>query len=151
MSSVAKLDDARNSFSVDGWPLIPPGEYLATYQRYQLTFMFNTAKLFAHFKIAEGEYAGTRLYAAYRVKEIKRKSKRGGQFTLGKTNKLFIQLARLQPRMRPDRPSVDALKGCLIRVRVVTVTGPDRKNPRPEAAHYSRIDDLLAIEAGNTQ
>lgn len=141
----------QNTIEVDGWPLIPPGEYLAVYKRFELAFMFNTAKLFAHFEIAEGEHRGARLYAAYRVKAIKRKTKRGGQFTLGKTHKLFSQLASLTPsNTRPDRPSLDSLKGCLIRVRVVTVKGPNPHKPRPEAAHYSRIDEMLSIEAGST-
>lgn len=151
MGEAIDLNAERNSFYVEGWPLIPPGEYLLSYQRYELAFMFNTAKLFAHFKIAEGEYQGTRLYGAYRVKSIKKKTKRGGQFTLSKTHKLFIQLAGLDDKaIRPDRPSLDMLKGCLIRGRVVTVKGPNPNKPRPEAAHYSRVDELLAIEAGST-
>jgi len=145
------LHAERNSFEVEGWPLIPPGEYLATYQRYELAFLFNTAKLFAHFQIADGEYRGTRLYAAYRVKEIKRKTKRGGKFTLGKTHKLYTQLLAIKEQMpRQDRPSLDSLKGCLLRVRVVTVKGPPNK-PRHEDAHYSRVDEMLSIEAGTAK
>ncbi|MDT0635043.1 hypothetical protein [Spectribacter hydrogenoxidans] len=151
MGAAVSLDAQRNSFEVEGWPLIPPGEYLLTYHRYELAFMFNTAKLFAHFQIADGEHKGARLYAAYRVKAIKRKTKRGGQFTLSKTHKLFIQLATLvNSPVRPDRPSLDCLRGCLIRGRVVTVKGPNPHKPRPEAAHYSRVDELLSIEAGST-
>lgn len=145
--SVVQLHDA--SFDVDGWPLVPPGEYVVVYRKHELAHIFNTAKVFIHFEIADGEHRGARLYGAYRVKKIKKKTKRGGHFSLGKTHKLFIQLARLAP-IRPDRPGLDRLQGCLIRVRVVTVKGP-ANNPRPEAAHYSRVDEMLAIEAGHGQ
>ena len=134
---------------VVGTPWVPPGEYVVRLLRYELTYIFNTAKVFIHFEIVEGEYSGIRLYAAYRVLEIKRKTKNGGKFSLRKSHKLYRQLAKLRnSSMRTDRPSLNGLKNCLLRVRVVTVTGSPH-DPLPEAAHYSRVDELLSVEAGS--
>ena len=135
-------------------PLIPEGEYVATYLHYETKRVFNTSKLFAHFELVEpGPHTGTCLYRAYRVPELLGRQKTNGGFQLGRRSDLYLELLHLfgERGMRPDRVSMSWLRNKLLRVKVRTVTRDHRHRPLPVCLHYSVVDSLVAIEAGNDQ
>jgi hypothetical protein len=134
---------------VDDAPLIPPGEYLVTYLRHETAVMFTRPKAFVHFRIVDGPYAGVPVYGAFRVKQLRGRPRKQGQFTLGRSSELFRQYARLTGgRERPDRIALSNLKNCVLRVRVRTVDHDFRQRTLPESCQYSIVGDLLSVEAG---
>lgn len=135
---------------VDAPGRIPPGEYQAYYRRHETAFMFKSPKVFIHFEIHGGEHGGTKVYAAYRVKELRGKPRKGGGIRLRHSQDLYRQFVRLTPnqRERPDRISLQRLRGCLLRVSVRTVTKDAKQRELPEALQYSVVDEMLAVEVG---
>ncbi len=135
--------------SVDVAPLLPEGEYQAYYLHHKTAFMFNSGKVFLHFRIHGGEHDGVRLYRAYRVKAIKGRPRKFGAFKLGHTHELYRQFVRMTgTRERADRIALPRLKGCLLRVGVRTVTKDSKQRGLPEALQYSVIGEMLAVEVG---
>lgn len=149
MSSVVQL---HGDAAVDVAPQIPAGTYQAYYLHHKTAFMFNSGKVFVHFRIYGGEYDGTRLYRAYRVKAIKGRPRKFGSFKLGHTHELYRQFVRMSgTKERADRISLSRLKSCLLRVSVRTVTKDSKQRDLPEALQYSVVDEMQAIEAGDMQ
>lgn len=139
----------------DAPPLIPAGQYQATYLHHETAYFRSTPKVYVHFRIAEGEHLGARVYRAYRVHKVVGKPKRYGRFKVHHSHLLYRQLVTISGvATRPDRVSLAGLKGCLLRVSIRTVRndagGHGRKpQPLPGALQYSVVDELLAIEAGS--
>jgi hypothetical protein len=133
-------------------PLVPEGEYVARYVRHETAMAFKTPKLFLHFELIGPCHEGTNLFIAYRVKRLVGQPGKNGRFAVARRNELYLQLARLADRrLRLDRISLRALRQCLLRVRVRTVTTDYRQRPLPEALRYSVIAELLGIEAGSLE
>ncbi len=132
-------------------PLLPEGEYLATYTHHWTAWVFNTAKVFVHFKLVEqGEHYGKQLYRPYRAKELIGKAGKNGRFKLAPRSDLYLMVCRLyEPQVRPDRISLRCLKDVLLRVSIRTVRKDSKQRPLPACLHYSVVDELVCIEAGN--
>ncbi len=142
------LDDAI----VEGnrWPLVPDGEYVMQYLYHETVMAFRAPKVILHMKIVQlGEHKGKRLIRPYGVKELIGKPRKWGRFKLTRHQDLFITLAHLYgKRLRHDRISLRALSKVLLRATTRTVTTDYRQRPSPEALHYSMVDELVSIEAG---
>ena len=151
-NAVGGLSDGSLS---DAPPLLPAGEYLATYVRHETGYFRSSPKVYVHLRIAEGEYRGVQVYRAYRVHKVVGKPKRFGRFKVHHSHALYRQLVTISGvATRPDRVSLAGLKGCLLKISVRTVThdagGQGRKpKPLPEPLRYSVVDELLSIEAGS--
>ena len=132
------------------WPLLPDGEYVMQLLHHETVMAFRTPKVVLHMKIVEpGEHNGKRLIRAYRVKELIGRPRKWGRFKLTRHQDLFITLAHLYgKRLRHDRISLRALGRVLLRGTTRTVTTDYRQRLSPEALHYSVIDELVSIEAG---
>ena len=147
---VVKNDD---SIELDGEipPLIPEGEYVVRYIKYDTQYMWRGLKLFVHFEIVDpGPHCGMKVYRAYRVVDAGgRKGKGRRRFKVRPRSQLFLDLVGLFDRkLRRDRISLTCLKTVLLRVRVRTVSKDYKQRPLPESIRYSVISDLIAIEAG---
>lgn len=142
-------DADSGAIVIDDAPLIPPGKYLVRYLRHETAVMFTSPKVFLHFRIVDGPYSGIPLYAAFRVRGLRGRPRKNGQFALGRSSELFRQYVRLTgTRARPDRIALSHLANCVVRVSVRTVERDFRQRALPEACQYSVISDLLTIEAG---
>lgn len=145
-SAVSNLHEGQ---LVDEPPQIPPGTYKAIFKHHETSYSFKTPKVYLHFELQGGDYAGMRLYRAFRVKELRGKQGKGGRFKLRHSHELYRQFVKLSgARERPDRISLRRLKHCLLNVSVRTVTTDSRQRPLPPALRYSVIDDLVSVEAG---
>lgn len=136
-------------------PLIPPGEYEASYTHHEVGTAFKQSKVYVWMQIIRGEYTGIQLYRAYRVESFKRprgkdgKKRKGGSIKLRHSSELFRQWVKLTgEKERPDRIDLRRLKGCSVRIRVRTVTHDYDHKPLPRALQYSVIDQLISVEAG---
>jgi hypothetical protein len=150
-----KLGVVKNdeSLELDGEipPLIPEGEYVVRYIKYDTHYMFGGLKLFVHFEIIDpGPHCGIKVYRAYRVVDAGGKKGKGRRrFKVRPRSQLFLDLVGLFDRkLRRDRISLACLKTVLLRVRVRTVSKDYKQRPLPESIRYSVISDLIAIEAG---
>lgn len=149
MSAAVELYDAA---LVDAPACIPPGQYEAVYLHHQTAFIFNSAKVFVHFRITDGDYTGMKLYRAYRVKKLRGKPRKGGSFELGHTHELYRQFVRLtQAKERPDRLSLRRLKNCVLQIRVRTVKKDSKQRELPDALQYSVVDSIESLLAGSLQ
>lgn len=134
---------------VDAPPQLPDGEYLVKYLHHETAYVFKTPKVFIHFEIYDGPHGGKRVYAAYRVKEIQGKPRRGGRVKVRHSHQLYRQFVALSGyRERPDRIALRRLRSTLLRVRLRTVTNDASQNDLPPALHYTVVDCLLGVEAG---
>jgi len=135
---------------VDAPAQIPAGVYQATYLRHETAFIFKSPKVFIHFRIEGGEYHGMKLYRAYRVKELRGKPRKGGGIKLRHSQELYRQFVRMASNHveRPDRISLQRLRGCLIKISVRTVATDSRQRALPAALQYSVVDEMLSIEVG---
>lgn len=136
------------------YPLVPEGQYQAylLYWETALVRQFgNTPKVFLHFRLLFGEYAGTPLRACYRVRRINGKPKKWGGFKLARGSELLRQMAQLGAVRRRDRPSLRPLLDTSLKVQVRTVTCNGRGKPLPEVLQYSIVDEMLELEAGSTK
>jgi len=156
MSAVLQLRDSNVVAFEDGTledaikPLIPAGEYVASFSHYETKRMFKTPKLFLHFEVMDpGPHYGTKLYSVFRASGLIGKEGKNGRFKVRTRSELFLTLCRLQPNaVRPDRISLRSFKGALFRVRVRTVEKDYRQRALPEFLRYSVVDSILSIEAG---
>ncbi len=132
------------------WPLLPDCEYVMRYLYHETVMAFRTPKVILHMQIVEpGQHHAKRLIQAYRVRELKGKPRKWGRFKLTRHQDLFITLAHLYgKRLRHDRVSLRALGKVLLRATTRTVATDYRQRPLPEVLHYSVVDELVSIEAG---
>ncbi len=152
-TNIVPLPARDDDIELDGEipPLIPEGEYVVRYMKYDTHYMFGGLKLFVHFEIVDsGPHCGTKLYRPYRVVDAGGKKGKGRRrFKVRPRSQLFLDLVRLFDRkLRPDRISLACLTPVLLRVRVRTVSRDYKQRPLPESIRYSVISDLIAIEAG---
>lgn len=127
------------------WPLVPDGNYLATYQGHDCLELrqFKTPKVFIRFRLHDaGPHTGKVLFRAYRVRRILD----GKRFVVGRRSDLLEMVCRVMGGARPDRISLRELKRHLVRVRVRTVSQDARQRTLPEALRYSVVDDVLGKE-----
>ena len=154
---IATEDDSPNVGDIEvdssqNWPLLPDGEYEACFIRQEIVSlrMFKgETRLFAHFEILDnGSRIGTKIYGAWR---ILRSSSSGKQrISVGRNSNLYIMLCRVYGyRIRPDRISFQALRGCLLKIKTRTVKKNFRQLVSPECLRYSVVDDIISIEAGS--
>ena len=147
---------ALDDILVDGkvWPCIPSQIYQAVYTHHETTKVFNTPKVFVHFRIVEpGPYFGVHLYRAFRVADFVGKPGRNGRFRLKKRSELYLTMCWLYEwrKMRPDRVSLRDLKSVVLRVTTRTVKRDYKQRPLPEALRYSVIYEIKGIEVGSIQ
>lgn len=130
------------------WPLVPDGQYLATYQGHECVELKQfklTPKVFIHLKLYDaGEHSGKVLYRAYRVK----RRIDGKRFIVGRRSELLRMVCTVLYRTRPDRISLRELKRHLLRIRTRTVTKDAKQRELPAALQYSVVDDILCREIG---
>lgn len=131
------------------YPLLPEGDYLATFTGHDTKITFKTPKVFCHFRIADGPHRGAKLFATYPVKELIGKPGKGGRFKLKARCKLLSTLCRLyEYKTRPDRISLRSMRHCLFSVKVRTVKTDYTQKPIPECLRYSIVDDVNSLQAG---
>lgn len=134
---------------VDGkaWPLVPDGEYQATYVGHRCVEVVQfkrQAKVFIDLRLFDaGEHSGQVLFRAYRVvRRIDRK-----RFVVAPRSELLKMICRvLNHRARPDRISLRELKGCLLRIKTRTVKKDGNNHDLPPAMRYSVVADILGKE-----
>lgn len=153
IANVIPIDDGE----VEGtfWPLLPAGEYIATFTHHETAVVFKTKKhpgtpkVYMHFKIAKPpEYAGKHLYGAFRVTELLNQPGKNGRFKLRPRSELYMMICKLYPRdVRPDRISLRALRPVLLKVNVKTVERDYLQRPLPENLRYSVVNGF-SLEAG---
>ena len=134
-------------------PLIPAGDYQAKYLRHETALVFGkTSKVYVHFEIVDpGQHNGTKLYRAFRVTALIGKPRRNGRFKLKRRSDLFLTLCRLfDGKHRPDQVSLTRLRNLVLKISVRTVTKDYNQRPLPEMLHYSVVDEIKEIVAGNT-
>ena len=67
-------------------PLLPEGEYTARYLFHETSKAFGDHKVYVHFEILDtGSHYLTKMYRAYRVRDFKGKSGKGGGVISGLT------------------------------------------------------------------
>lgn len=144
------IDSADGEIVGGIWPLLPDGEYLATFTGHETKRVFREARVFCHFTICDpGPYHGAKLFRAFRARSLIGKEGRGGRFAVGTRSDLFLMLCRiLDLKVRPDRITLRPLHGLLLKVQTRTVTKDYRQQELPQILHYSVIDQVLEIEAG---
>lgn len=132
-------------------PLIEEGTFDAVFVRAESARVFNTNKLFLHFRIVTpGKAHGTVLYRAYRAKGATVGPRSPHSIRIAKRGELLLTLCRLFGRnVRPDRVSLKCLRGLVLQVTVRTVTSDYRQRPLPPQLFYSVIGDVVGIAAGS--
>lgn len=138
------VDIADGVVEGKAWPLVPDGEYLASYQGHECVELkqFRLApKVFIRLRLFDaGEHSGEVLFRAYRVK----RRIDGRRFVVGRRSELMKMVCNvLNHRTRPDRISLRELKHHLLRIRTRTVTRDGDQRDLPAAMRYSVVDDIL--------
>lgn len=124
--------------------LLPERWFEAKYIGHATTVIFKTPKVFLHFEITElGEYKGTRVFRAFRVRRLKGRAAESGGFALHAGGELYATLVRLLGiRNRADRISLRPLRNMLFKIRLRSVTTDYKQRPLPEQNRYSTIDEI---------
>jgi hypothetical protein len=133
------------------WPLLREGEYLVVYTHHETAIVFNTPKVFLHFRINEpGPYLNERLYGAYRASELMGRPGKNGRFKLKHRSELYLTMCWLYQarKLRSDRMSLRDLKRLGLRASIRTVTKDYKQRPLPECELYSVVDAIKRIEVG---
>jgi hypothetical protein len=131
------------------WPLVPDGEYLATYQGHEcveLAQFKKAPKVFIRLRLYDAdEHSGKVLFRAYRV----RRRIDGRRFAVGRRSHLLKMYCRVvNHRARPDRLNLRELRHHLLRITTRTVTRDGEQRELPPALHYSVVADILRKETG---
>lgn len=123
---------------------IPDDTYELRYLDYSTVLMFNAPKLVLRFEVvSHGTYKGTQLAKWYRVRKLKGRPKKRGDFVVGSSSEYFRDYCRLiGPPARNDRLSMVALKHKIVLGKTRTVTVDSRQRALPEGARYSVLEDL---------
>ena len=154
---VADETEPRNGDDIEvdpahDWALLPDGDYMATFIKQEIVSlrMFKGAtRLFAHFEIIDNPRATpSRIYGAWPISSTSQGGKR--RLSVGRRSNLYIMLCRVYGlRVRPDRISFQALRGCVLKIKTRTVKKNIRQREYPECLWYSVVDDIIGIEAGS--
>ena len=128
--------------------LIEPGVYTAVLTHHETNNVAfkGQPKVYLRFVLIDPGVMGTKLYAAFNVKEILGKPGRNGRIRLTHRQDLMLQLARLQPNLRADRISLKPLHNREMKVQVRTVTSDSKQRPLPDSLKYSVVSDLISLE-----
>lgn len=124
-------------------PLIPDAEYTGVFQRAEHGRFERRARWFLWFAInTPGPHLKKELYLSCPCPE--------GKGSFGLSSKLLAAYAVANGAMprRRDRITKSAFRNKLFRFRTRTVTKDKDGRVRPATDHYSVIDRLLAVEAG---
>ncbi len=127
---------------------IPPGEYRLKYLGYRTTVSWGVPRVVVRFSVLDyGEYFEHELERWYRVKRLRGKPGKRGNYDVGRRSDLYREYTRLlgEPT-RGDRLSFVALKHKVVVAKVRTVTHDRKQQPLPEDAQYSVIDELLRTQ-----
>lgn len=138
------LDD-EPVVSVDGFkPLVPDAWYEARYLGHETGIVFMANKVFLHFEIAQaGEFIGTRLFRAFRVRKLTERPRKGGKFVLHAGGDLYALLCRLlDVKLRTDRITFRPLRAMLFRIKTRTVTTNHAQQEKPEHSRYSVVSEI---------
>ena len=154
---VADETEPRNGDDIEvdhghDWPLLPDGDYMATFIKQEIVPMriFKGApRLFAHFEIIDNPRATpTRIYGGWPISSTSQGGKK--RISVGGRSKLYIMLCRVYGyRVRPDRISFQELRGCVLKIKTRTVKKNFQQQVLPECLRYSVVDDIISIEAGS--
>ena len=158
------MDDSNSRYALgqreaDAWdievaesahPRIPDGDYEAVFVRHETALLLKTGKVFLWFRIVTpGSHFDAEICRPYRCREIIGRPGKGGRFKLNRGSDLFKDLARLlDVARRPDRISLQDLRGSVWIIRTRTVDRDHRQRPIPEAARYSVVSEILHAAAG---
>jgi hypothetical protein len=123
-------------------PLIPPGDqYIVQTRKAYRTKQFGRRILIVDCEIIGGEFDGARTFWTAALPPDGRRPGVGSKFLT-----TWIMVVGRRPQ-RGERPAIELLVGKRFRVRIETVTRTNdsslRLVPRPPAAHYSVVRDLL--------
>lgn len=153
LASTLDPDTTTDECEVDygrACPAIPEAEYEAVFTHHETALSFSTPKVFLWFRIIEpGPYFGLNIYRAYRVRKLKNKPGRNSGFKVAANSDLFVSVCKvLDERGRPDRFSLQRLKGVILKIRTRTVKRDHRQRDIPEARRYSVVETILSKETG---
>lgn len=131
--------DDRDRYGV----LLPDGAELSvSLYRVDRDYVFGRQEAFGLFRIVEGPQVGATILRFWPLPEKGRPLGRGSNLVRD-----FIAVTLRRPPGKMLRPE-SFLLGCIVRVRTTVVTHDLRRREVPEAARYSRIDEILRLEAG---
>lgn len=120
----------------EGLPLVPPGEYLATYVRHAGVTVFGCPKVRVDMRLIE--HPEIVLSRWYQVSDF-----RGGRVKAGRHSAIVRELsAVLGRRVRCDRLPLSGLQGAIVRIVVRTVTCDYRQRRLADINKYSSIDAI---------
>ena len=135
---------------VDDAPLVPEGEYQLRYIDYRTCIAFKVPRVVVRFKILDfGQHLGKELECWYRVKSLKGKPKKSGNFVVGKKTDLFrdyVNVVGVPTTNRRDRLSFASLHDKVVIGLVRTVKQDRSQNKLSEEAWYSVVDRLLRTD-----
>ena len=124
--------------------VIPSGKYTVGYVGYQTRQIFNSAKLYAFFKVLDfGPFFETVLVRHYNCK-LKGKPGKNGKFEAGWRSKLmqeYVGIIGKRPD-RKDRVSMSRLCNLMAIATVETITRASDQSVIPEDLRYSAIKKL---------
>lgn len=138
-------DDEGNE--IDGEiVLVPEGDYELRFLYHETAKYQDSAKVYLHFAIYTGEYAGLPLVRYYNVARLKSPPARNGKFVAKALGDFPLEMALigLQPT-RLDRFPLSKLRGKRISGRVLTVQKNRQGDSRPYDVQYSKIAQLLGV------
>src|SRR5262249_13741134 len=115
----------------------------------EIAFFGPAPKIYLHFRlVCPGEHYGKELYRAYSVKKLIGKPGKNGRVKLTKHFLLFKTLCKvLDFKARPDRISVQGLRGRVLRITTRTVKKDYRQAEHAQFCWYSVVDDIKEILA----
>ena len=145
----AKVVQLNQSFSDDeALVFVPPGNYEFACIGYETKRIFNTEKLYMHFRIVtQGPDFGKILTRYYGVTIIGKTGK-SGRFSAGWKSDLMFEHVKLfgqLPKRKSEVP-ITPYKNNIIVGRVETVTKNRNQRSYPEPLQYSKIAELIRIE-----
>lgn len=132
-------------------PLIEPGRYLLSFIRYETCRQFKGSKVTLWFKVVSpGPEFGAEVARHYNATWVAGAGRRkGGRFKFGPCSAFFREYCAVFLRpVRRDRVSMDRFRNAVILGEIGTVTSGHDQTEIPEAARYSVVRRLIALEAG---
>lgn len=131
------------------WPRVPDATYDAVFLRHDTAYLARSPKVYLRLRITSpGEHNGKELYRAFGCKGLVGRAGKNGRFQLSRHHHLFKTMCRvLDLRSRPDRLSLQPLRGRVLRVSTRTVTRDYCQSIHPEFCWYSVVDEILGLVA----
>jgi hypothetical protein len=141
------LEKTPKEFSIltleDSPPILPPGDYLVSFVRYNQSPFQGVPKLYVYFSVVDqGPNFEKILFKAY------------NNYVPPRTgSSLYKDMLLLYgKRIRKNtRLTLDLFKGRILLVRVRTVKRDFKQRLLPEYMHYSVIDSILSVETSNQE